>query len=617
MTFETDKQTGLKIFNTRAAVNADRVSNTGFRVNTDEKSKVLPDAPKEASFGADDQARYSAEKEARTGSAEFVRMEGAFAKYLEDPDAVPPVEREALDDECEVLVIGAGFSALLLWYKLMSEGIVDVRFCEKGGDAGGTWYWNRYPGVACDVEAYTYLPLLDEMGTIPSKKFASGQEILEHCQNIAEKTGFYDKALFHTTVEETVWDESLKRWIVRTDRGDAMRARIVVLANGILTTPRLAKIKGQEKFKGEAFHTARWRYDVDLTGKRVGVIGTGSTGVQVIPEVAKLAKELYVFQRTPSTVDVRDQRETTTEEYESWSKDPHWAKKRRERFASFTDVRAAMKAVDGYLSGKEDSYKERKVHKTKISPEELLKKQLDSNFRIMESIRARVDTIIDDPETAEALKPYYQFGCKRPTFHDEFLPTFNLPHVTLVNTAPSGVEQLNENGIWHNGKQYDLDVLIYATGYEFMATGTFNTIIGRSGQSIIDKWDDDGTKTYLGVHTEGFPNLFIVMGPQSGGYGFNFMEGIDAQTDHILWSLKAMKQKGAKLIDVKKSAEKEYVQHCAAVDTATQPLRDCLSYHNSYGTAKPGSLVYYGGAAQWKKIKAAAEESAEAFVFES
>ena len=215
-------------------------------------------------------------------------MEGEFKKYLDDVYSEPPIPREALTDECEILVVGAGFGGLLLWHKLSEAGFTDVRFCEKGGDVGGTWYWNRYPGIACDVESYSYLPLLEEMGYVPSMKFASGFEILEYCQSMAEKFGFYDHCLFHTTVEATTWDEASGRWIVETDRGDKMRARFVVLANGILTTPKLARIDGMETFKGESFHTSRWDYNIDLSGKRVGIIGTGATAVQAIPELAKV-----------------------------------------------------------------------------------------------------------------------------------------------------------------------------------------------------------------------------------------------------------------------------------------------------------------------------------------
>ncbi len=311
MSVRTDPATGLKIFNTRAAKAHDNITGKGYAVVNDAALKALPEAPPGAVFNAAEQAKYREFKESRSGAADYIALEGTFSKYLEDVHSAAPVPREALTDECEILVVGAGFAGLMLWYKLSQAGFRDVRFCEKGGDVGGTWYWNRYPGIACDVEAYSYLPLLEETGYIPTMKFASGFEIMEYCQTIAEKFGFYDHCLFHTTVEETRWDEAIGRWVVGTDRGDQMKARFLVIANGILTTPKLARIEGMETFKGKAFHTSRWDYNVDLTDKRVGIIGTGATAVQVIPELAKIVKELYVFQRTPSSIDVRDQRATT------------------------------------------------------------------------------------------------------------------------------------------------------------------------------------------------------------------------------------------------------------------------------------------------------------------
>ena len=274
-----DPETGLKIFNTRAAKASEKIAGKGYSVQTDQRLKELPELPPGATFDADEQAKYRAFKEARRGAADYMAMEGEFKKYLDDVYSEPPIPREALTDECEILVVGAGFGGLLLWHKPSRAGFKDVRFCEKGGDVGGTWYWNRYPGIACDVESYSYLPLLEEMEYIPSMKFASGFEILEYCQNMAQKFGFYDHCLFHTTVEATTWDEESGRWIVTTDRGDRMRARFVILANGILTTPKLARIAGMEKFQGVSFHTSRWDYNVDLRGKTVGIIGTGATAV--------------------------------------------------------------------------------------------------------------------------------------------------------------------------------------------------------------------------------------------------------------------------------------------------------------------------------------------------
>jgi cyclohexanone monooxygenase len=460
------------------------------------------------------------------------------------------------------------------------------------------------------------MPLLEEMGYFPTMKFASGFEILEYAQSVAERFDFYDHCLFHTTVQETVWNESTKRWTVHTDRGDAMRARFVVLANGILTAPRLARIEGMEKYQGESFHTSRWNYKVDLEGKRVGIIGTGATSVQAVPEIAKVASELYVFQRTPSSIDVRDQRPTSEAEIEQWKQEPNWALNRRNRLKQITSGRAALLGDDDLLSGKAKDAQPKKQHRAPISPEELVQKQLNSSFRVMEQIRGRVDAVVQDAETAAALKPYYPYGCKRPTFHDDFLPTFNLPHVHLVDTAPHGVQMINAQGIVHADTQYDLDVLIYATGFQWMGTSSFNMVVGRDGRTLRDKWQQDGVKTFLGVHSSGFPNLLIMSGPQGGGGQFNFIVGLESHTDYVTWMLTTMRARGANTVDVDETLEQEYAEHCKAADELTSPLRDCLSYYNGDGAAQPGSLAYYGGPKEWHRRRTAAQTSMAAYRFE-
>jgi cyclohexanone monooxygenase len=616
MSIRIDPTTGLKIFDTRAAKSTERIQGRGYAIIEDEALKALPPPPPGAVFDSAEQAAYREYKEARRGAADYMEMEGEFSRYLSDLYSADPVSRDALTDTCEVLVVGAGFAGLLLWYRLRDAGIVDVRFCEKAGDVGGTWYWNRYPGVACDVEAYSYLPLLEEMGYVPSMKFASGFEILEYCQAMAERFGFYDHCLFHTTVVSTEWDEATSMWTVRTDRGDAMTARYVVLANGILTSPKLARIEGMETFCGESFHTSRWNYHIDLTGKRVGIIGTGATAVQAIPELAKVAGHLYVFQRTPSTIDVRDQRATTDEERRTWAAEPGWARARRQRFSRISAGRTAIKANDDYLAGKVPDFKERKEHEAALSPEEMIDKQLETNFRIMEQVRARVDAIVKDPKTAAALKPYYPYGCKRPTFHDEYLPTFNRPNVTLVDTAPMGVRRINERGVVHDGVEYPLDVLIYATGFQWMATSTFNMIRGRGGRTLTEKWKTNGTRTFLGIHSSGFPNLFIVTGPQGGGGSFNFTDAIEQHVEYITWLLTTMRERGVDVVDVKEEPEEAYSAHCREADIASARLRDCLSYYNGEGNAEPGSLAYYGGGA-WHRWRRNAQQTLDPYVFEA
>jgi cyclohexanone monooxygenase len=611
---EIDPGTGLKVFHTRAGKATEKITGSGYGITEDIALKTLPEPPPGATFNADEQAKYREFKEARRGAADYMPMEGDFARYMDDVYSEPPIEREALTDECEILVVGAGFAGLLLWYKLRQAGFEDVRFCEKGGDVGGTWYWNRYPGIACDVESYSYFPLLEEMEYFPTMKFASGFEIFEYCQKMAEKFSFYDHCLFHTTVDKTEWDEAAGRWTVRTNRGDAMKARFVILANGILTTPKLARIQGMETYAGESFHTSRWDYNIPLEGKRVGIIGTGATAVQAVPELAKVVGELYVFQRTPSTIDVRDQRSTTEEEIETWRSEPGWARSRRERFSRISALRTAVKANDDYLAGRTDSFREREALGRRLSPEEWTQFQLDENFQIMEQIRGRIDAIVQDPKTATALKPYYPYGCKRPTFHDEYLPTFNLPQVHLVDTAPLGVTEINERGVVHDGTEYPLDVLIYATGFQWMATSTFNMIEGRSGQTLSGKWQTEGTRTFLGLHSHGFPNLFIVTGPQGGGGSFNFTDAIDAHADYLAWLLTTMRDKGLEVVDVNKDIEEDYSEHCRQADIATAPLRDCLSYYNGHGEAEPGSLAYYGGR-RWHTYRMEAQETLAPFNF--
>jgi cyclohexanone monooxygenase len=245
----------------------------------------------------------------------------------------------------------------------------------------------------------------------------------------------------------------------------------------------------------------------------------------------------------------------------------------------------------------------------------MVSKQLDSNFRIMEQIRARVDAIVEDPVTAAALKPYYPYGCKRPTFHDEYLPAFNLPHVSLVDTAPRGVNKINESGVVHDGIEYSLDVLIYATGFEWMATSTFNMITGREGQTLKGKWEEQGTKTFLGIHSHNFPNLFIVSGPQGGGGSFNFTNAIEEHGDYIVWMLKTMQDEGATVVDIKQETEDSYAEHCKIADINTRPLRDCITYYNGHGEAEPGSLAYYGGG-RWHKYRVKAQQSLAPYRFE-
>src|ERR1700688_1704259 len=440
-------------------------------------------------------------------------LDGSLARYEIDPYGGEVTPRETINDTVECLFIGGGFSALLTSARLREHGVESIRIVERGADVGGTWYWNRYPGVACDVVAYDYLPLLDELDYVPKDHYAKGPEIFAHCQAIARKYNLYELATFQTTVTSTERDPDEQMWNLTTDRGDKMNARFVICANGTLSKPKLAKIKGLETFKGHSFHTSRWDYAYtkpDLSGledKVVGIIGTGATAVQAIPGLGAAAKELYVFQRTPSSIDIRD----------DWPTDPNWARRLKPGWQSRRREQAKTEP---------QMTEEQKARQAVMSHEEKIRRQENANMEAMMKIHERIDQIVKDKATADALKPWYMLMCKRPCFHNDFLPTFNRPNVHLIDTHGKGINEITEKGPVFEGKQYEVDVLIYATGFEVQRTGTYNQIIGRNGLDINVKYRD-GVRTLLGIHSQGYPNMFVMGGLQAS-FQFNFTDIAEA-----------------------------------------------------------------------------------------
>jgi cyclohexanone monooxygenase len=519
--------------------------------------------------------RYRTERDRRLrqeGNDQYLEMTGEFSRYLEDP-YVQRVDREPLFDTVDVVIIGGGFGGLLAGARLRESGIEDLRVIEKGGDFGGTWYWNRYPGAACDVESYVYLPLLEELGALPSQKYAQAPEILNHSRAIAQHFDLYRNACLQTEVTEVAWGEDEQRWLISTDRGDVMRARYVVLANGPLHRPKLPGIPGIDSFKGHTFHTSRWDYGYTggdssgglegLADKRVGIIGTGATAVQCIPHVGASAQHLSVFQRTPSSIDVRANRPTDPQ----WaaSLEPGWQKRRMDNFNNL--VSGIPEAEDLVDDGWTDIIGNLLIRIAEegsaadLSPEGLQATMELADFEKMGQIRARVDAIVKDPQTAEVLKPWYRQFCKRPCFHDEYLDTFNRPNVTLVDTDGRGVEQITERGVVVGGVEYELDCIIYATGFE-VGTGytrrAGHEIIGRGGVTLTEKWAD-GAQTFHGMHTRGFPNCFIFSIVQSG-FSVNFPHMLNEQAQHLAYVLAAAKEREATVIEASAEAESEWVR---------------------------------------------------------
>jgi cyclohexanone monooxygenase len=570
--------------------------------------------------------RYRAERDKRLradGNEQYVEIAGRFAHYLDDP-YVAPIEREPLFDEVTVAIVGGGFGGQLAGARLREAGVNDLRIIEKGGDFGGTWYWNRYPGAMCDIESYIYLPLLEEIGYVPREKYTRAPEILAHSRAIGEHFRLYDNACFQTEVTEVRWDEQACRWIIHTNRGDAMRAQYVVMANGPLHRPKLPGIAGVETYAGHSFHTSRWDYGytggtsdgglAGLAGKRVGIIGTGATAVQCIPHLGAAAEHLYVFQRTPSSIDVRDNRPTDPEWAQSLQ--AGWQKRRMENFNNL--VSGVLEPEDLVSDGWTDIIGKlliiaRRGDGDFTSADGIANTMELADFEKMEQIRARVDALVADPVTAELLKPYYRQFCKRPCFHDEYLDTYNRDSVTLVDTDGKGVDRITERGVVVGDTEYELDCLIYATGFEVGTDYTRRAgyeVYGRDGVTLTEKWSE-GAATLHGMHSRGFPNCFI-FSPTQAGFTANFPHLLDEQSRHLAYILGHAAEQGVEVIEASQQAEDDWVQRI--IDMAQFNMRfleNCTpGYYNNEG--KPaersirnssygaGSIAFFKVLADWR-----------------
>jgi cyclohexanone monooxygenase len=558
--------------------------------------------------------KYRRERDRRLrpdGNDQYVEVKGRFAHFLDDPYAPPGFTRAPLSDEVEVAVIGGGFGGLLAGVRLRQAGVESIRMIDPACDFGGTWYWNRYPGIACDIESYTYLPLLEEVGYVPTQKYADGAEILAHSQAIARKFDLYRDACFQTRVTELRWDEAASRWIVSTNHGDRMRAHYVVLATGPLNRPKLPGIPGIEEFEGHSFHASRWDYHytggdssgglVGLAGKKVGIIGTGATAVQCVPHVGEWAEQLYVFQRTPSSIDVKHSPPTDPE----WaaSLQPGWHQARMDNFNNL--VSGVPQPVDLVDDGWTDIIGKlllglQQGRSQDLSPGGIAKAVELADFEKMEEIRARVDASVKDHETAEALKPYYRQFCKRPCFHNEYLETFNRPNVTLVDTHGRGVERITKKGVVVDGREYELDCLIYASGFEVGTDYCRRAglqIHGRGGRSLSDYWAN-GTRTLHGMHVHGFPNCFLMSNAQAG-FTASFPHMLNEQARHLAYVIRKAVGAGATQVEVTAEAEQAWIDQC--IQKARQAgdfFENCTpGYYNNEG--KPGERSaqdgFYGG----------------------
>jgi cation diffusion facilitator CzcD-associated flavoprotein CzcO len=562
--------------------------------------------------------KYAQERDKRLrpdGNDQYVRLTGQFGHYLSDPYA-ERVEREAKHDHVTVAFVGGGFAGLLTAARLKDAGIDSVRIVEKAGGFGGTWYWNRYPGAMCDTAALIYMPLLEETGHMPSERYAHAPEILEHCERIGKQYGLYDDALFHTQVTDLEWDTPARRWIVRTDRGDEFTAQFIATGTGPLHVPKLPGVEGIETFSGHSFHTSRWDYAYTggdatgapmdrLAGKRVAIIGTGATAVQCVPPLARSCRELYVFQRTPSSVDERGNAPLDPQWFAGIAA-PGWQERWMDNFVAnmsagelpdddlvndgWTDL---AKRIRGRLSAPRSSQR---------SFADVLADFENADHEKMTEIRARVDSIVADRATAERLKAWYRQLCKRPCFHDEYLSAYNLPSVHLIDTEGRGVERITPAGVVAAGTEYPVDCIIYASGFE---VGTEPTrrygfdLSGRDGIRLSDYWST-GMRSMHGVHVHGFPNAFLVQLGQGGNFVANVPHNLNDAAKTVAAVVAHMSRNGFDTVEVTKGGENAWMELMAPNPVMRSFLADCTpGYYNNEGQGpSPHSLLagYSAGA---------------------
>ena len=561
--------------------------------------------------------RYEAERAKRMradATDQFHALEGPFDA---DPFAGPPAPREPVVEDVEVVIVGGGFAGLLVGARLREAGVERLRIVDKAADVGGTWYWNRYPGVRCDVESYIYLPLLEETGFLPSEKYASGPEILEHCRRIARQWRLYEGALFQTEVTGAAWDDAARRWSVSTSRGDRLSARFLVSCKGLYSSAKLPVIPGIETFAGRSFHTSRWDYGytggdadgagmVGLKDKTVGLIGTGCTGIQCVPPLSEWAGRLFVFQRTPNSIDVRGNRPT----------DPDWARSlapgwRAHRMENFTLVTSGVPQAENLV---DDSWTDilSEIAPPRgaggIDPAAVERAQMMR----MERVRRRIEAIVQDPATAEALKPWYHYMCKRPGFSDDYLEAYNRPNVTLVDTDGKGVERITPMGVVVAGREYPVDCLVYATGFEFMLDYTREAgfdVIGREGLALSRHWSE-GLRTLFGVQTDRFPNFFLVSLIQAG-VSFNYMHIADAQAGHIAQAIGRSLAQGHRIVEPTTDAVDAWVDGILAGGERRHAVLDRCTpgYINQEGRRDQAfelNAPYPGGPMSYLELLAAA-----------
>ena len=588
--------------------------------------------PTDANYDPDAvRAKYLAERDKRLvpgrASIRDLKTDEYFAHFRHDP-FTPTVERGPVTDEVDVVIVGGGIAGVLAGANLRKAGVERIRIIDQAGGIGGTWYWNRYPGVMCDVESYIYLPMLEELDYVPTRRYAFGEEIRTHLVAVAERFDLEKDALFHTGVTGAEWHEESARWKIRTDRGDEVSSCWYVLAVGILNLMKLPTIPGMEDFAGHSFHTARWDYgytgggpDQPLTGlsdKTVALIGTGASGIQCVPPLAEAAEHLSVFQRTPSAIGERGNRPTDPDFANGL--EPRWQRDRMDNFQAIIMGRP----VEGDLvdDGWTHHYAavQHPPRTEGMSMADYMRSAEAFDYSIMELHRHRVEELVADPEKAEILKPYYRYLCKRPCFHDEYLPAFNNPNVTLID-CPAGIERITAQGPVVDGKQYEVDCIIYGTGFEAELTPIYrragHEIVGRGGLTLSEKWGD-GAASLFGMMSRGFPNLFIMPAPgQQAVVTVNYTQLAVLGAEFVGATIGQLSQRGVDVFDVSAEAEQGWTKEIvdtfvdsSAIMSACTPSR--INNEGHPEALNPRNTNYGRGFGDWFGYRQLLEQWLEA-----
>tara|TARA_R110002096_G_scaffold106622_5_gene234249 strand:- start:121 stop:1740 length:1620 start_codon:yes stop_codon:yes gene_type:complete len=503
--------------------------------------------------------------------------------------------------DVDAVVVGAGFGGLYAVYKLRELGF-SARLFERGSDVGGTWYWNRYPGARCDAPSMQYSYSFSaelQQEWVWSELYASQPEILRYLQHVADRFDLRPMMQFDTSVEQAIYDEASRTWRVTTDRGETVTARFCILATGCLSSQNTPNFPGLDDYTGVWYHTSNWPAGgVDFAGKRVGVVGTGSTGIQAIPVIAESAAELKVFQRTPQYS--TPARNTPMDKaYEAQIK-AEYAEYRARNYRNPVALdlvidRDAPKTFD-LDEDKRRAVYEKCWNKGGLSFSVAFRDSSlnrAANEDLSQFIRDKIAELVKDPDTARALQPPHIYACKRPCIDTNYYDTYNRPNVRLVDVSKSGIERITAHGIRANGVDHELDCIVFATGFDAF-TGSINRIDirGRNGATLKDKWSA-GPRAYLGLAAAGFPNLFIVTGPGSPSVLANMVVAIEQHVNLIGECLEHMRESGYAQVEAEPDAEEQWVEQVRLAADRTLFTACDNWYQGANIPGKPRGFVPY------------------------